>query len=392
MLSGVPYWRLSGFYFFYFALLGTWLPYWALYLKSLNFNSAEIGLLSGLVMATKIIAPNVWGWLADRYSCRTRIIRVGAFLAAVAFSGVYLRQDFWWLGGVVVVYSFFWNAVLAQFDVLTLSHLAGRYARYSQIRVWGSIGFIGAVMGVGWWLDKHPIVHLLYMISLLLSAIWVASLLVGEKAETNSDKNHERGSLAKILRQPAVIGFFAVCFLLQVSHGPYYTFFSIFLEDKGYSKALTGGLWSLGVVAEVLLFLVMHRLMAKVSLRHIIIASLGLAALRWFLIGCYVDVLPVLVFAQCLHAASFGSFHAAGIEAVRYFFPGHHGQGMALYSGLSFGAGGASGALLSGWAWDISPLLCFAAAAFAAALAMAIAWRSLSTSALEAGRDEKPVV
>ncbi len=156
MLAGVPYWRLSGFYFFYFALLGTWLPYWALYLKSLAFSSSEIGVLTALVMGTKIIAPNVWGWLADRYGRRIRIIRWGAFLSLLAFSGVYLRQDFWWLALVVVSYSFFWNAVLAQFDVVTLSHLAGRYARYSQIRVWGSVGFIVAVLGVGWWLDHHP--------------------------------------------------------------------------------------------------------------------------------------------------------------------------------------------------------------------------------------------
>ncbi len=110
---------------------------------------------------------------------------------------------------------------------------------------------------------------------------------------------------------------------------------------------------------------------------------LGLSALRWFLIACYVDSLPLLLLAQCLHAASFGSFHAAGIETIRHFFPGHHGQGMALYSGLSFGAGGAAGALISGWVWDLSPVLCFAAAAFAAAVAMLIAWRHLH--AVEAG-------
>ena len=192
MAAVVPYWRLSGFYFCYFALLGTWVPYWALYLKSLNFSSEEIGILSALVMATKIVAPNL---------C------YGAFSAVVAFCGVYLRSDFWWLAAVVVTYSFFWNAVLAQFDVLTLSHLAGRYGRYSRIRVWGSIGFIAAVLGVGWWLDHHPIVHLLYLITALLTGIWLASLLVAEKdgAVTNRQK---RQALASILRHPAVIAFF----------------------------------------------------------------------------------------------------------------------------------------------------------------------------------------
>ncbi|MEX1670784.1 MFS transporter [Zhongshania guokunii] len=373
MSAALPYWRLSGFYFFYFALLGTWVPYWSLYLKSLGFSSEEIGILSSLVMVTKIVAPSLWGWLADNIGYRSRIIRLGAFMATLAFAGVYVRSDFWWLAGVIVSYSFFWNAVLAQFDVLTLSHLSGQYGRYSLIRVWGSIGFICAVFAVGWWLDHHPIVHLLYLITLLLSGIWLASLLVTEKPN-GLRRDAQRQSLKGILRRPAVIAFFAASFFLQLSHGPYYTFFSIYLDAQAYSKTAIGGLWSLGVIAEVLLFLFMHRLLARYSLRGIVLWSLGLSCLRWLLIAYFVQNPAVLVFAQCLHAASFGSYHAAGIEIIRHWFTGHHGQGMAMYSGLSFGLGGACGAVLSGWAWDLSAQLCFTAAGVAAAIAFFVAW------------------
>ncbi|MGB1543215.1 MULTISPECIES: MFS transporter [unclassified Spongiibacter] len=379
MAQAVPYWRLSAFYFFYFALLGTWLPYWSLYLKSLGYSSGEIGILSALVMVTKVLAPNLWGYLADRYDCRTRIIRLGALLAVIAFGGVYFRQDFYWLAAVVVGYSFFWNAVLSQFDVLTLSHLSGQHGRYSLIRLWGSIGFIAAVLAVGAWLDHHPIVHLLYIITALLSAIWLGSLLVAENPEGLTRGDRSPGSLMRILKQPAVIAFFATSFLLQFSHGPYYTFFSIHLEAQGYSKSATGMLWSLGVFAEVLLFMGMHRLLERFSLRQILIASLALTALRWWLIAEFVESVVILVFAQCLHAASFGSAHAAAVETIRRFFTAHHGQGMALYSGLSFGAGGALGAVLSGYAWDISPAQCFWVASGAAALAAIIAWRYFET-------------
>jgi len=379
MAQAVPYWRLSAFYFFYFALLGTWLPYWSLYLKSLGYSSGEIGILSALVMVTKVLAPNLWGYLADRYDCRTRIIRLGALLAVIAFGGVYFRQDFYWLAAVVAGYSFFWNAVLSQFDVLTLSHLSGQHGRYSLIRLWGSIGFIAAVLAVGAWLDHHPIVHLLYIITALLSAIWLGSLLVAENPEGLTRGDRSPGSLMRILKQPAVIAFFATSFLLQFSHGPYYTFFSIHLEAQGYSKSATGMLWSLGVFAEVLLFMGMHRLLERFSLRQILIASLALTALRWWLIAEFVESVAILVFAQCLHAASFGSAHAAAVETIRRFFTAHHGQGMALYSGLSFGAGGALGAVLSGYAWDISPAQCFWVASGAAALAAIIAWRYFET-------------
>ena len=389
MAGSIPYWRLSGFYFFYFALLGTWLPYWSLYLKSLGYSSGEIGVLSALVMITKVVAPSLWGWLADTYHCRTRIIRLGSFLAAVAFALVYISQDFWWLALVVVSYSFFWNAVLSQFDVLTLSHLPGRYGEYSRIRVWGSIGFIIAVMAAGAWFDHHPIVHLLYLISLLLAAIWLSSLLVGEKSDPVKNTDDGAESLVKLVMKPAVLCFFATSMLLQFSHGPYYTFFSIYLESQGHSKSVTGMLWSLAVVAEVVLFIFMHRVLARYTLRTLLVVSLLLSALRWALIAAFAEVLPVLVFAQCLHAASFGSAHAVAVEVIRRFFTSHHGQGMALYSGLSFGAGGAAGALFSGGFWDTYPVGCCWVATLAAAIAGVLAWRDFEMPATTAADDSR---
>ena len=80
---GVPYWRLSAFYLFYFATLGALVPYWGLYLKSLGFSAAEIGELLAILMATKFVAPNVWGWIADHRGRRMAIVRLASVIAAV---------------------------------------------------------------------------------------------------------------------------------------------------------------------------------------------------------------------------------------------------------------------------------------------------------------------
>jgi PPP family 3-phenylpropionic acid transporter len=110
--ANIPYWRLSGFYFFYFAFLGAWVPFWNLYLESeLHFSASQIGILSALVLGTKIIGPYLWGWLSDHFGKRIEIIRVGAFFAFVIFFAVFWRQDFWALFFIVAVYSFFLNAV-----------------------------------------------------------------------------------------------------------------------------------------------------------------------------------------------------------------------------------------------------------------------------------------
>lgn len=164
---------------------------------------------------------------------------------------------------------------------------------------------------------------------------------------------------------------------MQLAHGPYYTFFSIHLEALGYSRSFIGLMWALGVVAEILLFLGMARLLERFSLRQVLLASFLIAALRWVLLGQFADHLAVLLIAQLMHAATFGSFHAAAIHFVQRSF-GHRqqGQGQALYASLS-GIGGALGALYAGYAWSgLGPSWSFAIASLAAlAAAVIIAFR-----------------
>lgn len=368
--GAIPYWRLSSFYFFYFALLGAWLPFWPLYLDDKGFSAEAIGYLIGIGMATKIVAPNIWGWIAARSGERMLVIRGGSLLAVLTFACIFLLpQSFWYLALIICGFSFFWNAVLAQFEVATLSHLDEHYERYSQIRVWGSIGFILMVTFLGIFFDYFSVALLPWFITVFLLAIWISSLLVSEKPEEQVVEANGM-SLWQVVKQPHVLVFLASCFLLQMSHGPYYTFFSVYLEQHGYSRTVTGLLWSLGVFAEVLVFVVMHRLLKRFSLRQIILASLLLGVIRWLLIGYFVDSLLLLLLAQCMHAATFGSFHAFAIELVRRAFGGElRGQGMALYSGLSFGAGGAAGAVISGWLWEASSTLAFVVAAAACGIA-----------------------
>jgi PPP family 3-phenylpropionic acid transporter len=367
------YWRLSSFYFCYFALLGAWAPFWGPYLQDQGFNSVDIGYLAAIIYITKVFSPSIWSYLADKSGQHLHIVRLGSLLAFFCFLFIFLGSSFWLLALVVTAYSFFWNAVLAQFEVITITHLAGRYHSYSRIRLWGSIGFIAAVVGLGAVFDFVPISALPVFIASILLAIFISSLFVAKtKTETSLLSPH---GIFTILKRPAVWAFLLVGVLLQISHAPYYTFFSIYMELQGYSSTLIGLLWGLGVAVEVLVFIWMHKLLARYSIRQIMLVSLLLAALRWFLIGYFSDNLLLLLIAQTLHAASFGSFHAVAVEYVRrQFVGGHQGQGMAVYSGLSFGGGSAIGAVVSGLAWQLSPAHTFAAAGVVCVFAFIIAW------------------
>ena len=373
----MPYWRLSGFYLFYFAVLGTLVPYWALYLHSLGYTAVDIGHLMALMMISRIVAPNIWAWIADHRESRMRMVRLTTFLTIVTFAGVFLGTSFWWLGLVMLVFSFFWNASLPLLEVTTMHHLGGSAGAYGRVRLWGSIGFILSVSALGPVIDAYGPWWVLPSLLVLMSGIWVFSLVLPE-SEVRGAAEHPSPFLKTIMR-PEVALFLFACFLMQASHGPYYTFYSIYLVDHGYSKTVIGLLWAFAVLCEIGVFLLMQKLMVHIPLRRILMASFAFATVRWLLIGQFPDSLTMLVLAQTLHAATFGTFHAAGMQVVYRFFTGpHQFRGQAIYSSVSFGGGGAVGSLYSGYMWaSAGPTLTFAVAALLSLGSFLIAWRLL---------------
>lgn len=374
MSQTIPYWRLSSFYFFYFASLGALIPYWGLYLRHQGYTPGDIGELMAILMGTRIVSPYLWSWVADHTGRSMLVIRFTAICATLAFAGVFISSSFWWLALVMVVFSFFWNAELPQFEANTMNFLGQNTHRYSFIRIWGSVGFILTVIILGVLLDKLSIVLVPVAILLLFSFIAISSFTVVDKPGQQSS---EHGSIMQILKQPVVIALMLVCMLGQMSHGPYYAFYSIYLSLHGYSSTDIGWLWALGVIAELVLFLSMHRLMRSYGLWRLMMIAMALAALRWLLIAAFVELVAVIIFAQLLHAASFGLYHVVSVELFHRFFRGRYqGRGQALYSSVSFGLGGAIGSYASGKIWhSISPEMIYIAAAVAAALASLVAYK-----------------
>jgi len=370
----LPYWRLAGAYFFYFAYLGAFAPYFSLYLSAAGLTAAGIGAVMALPQLVRIFAPHVWGWLADRDGRRLRVARIGTVIGTALYCGLFAAHGFEMLFSVVLLMSFFLSAALPLLEVTTLNHLGERTARYGRIRVWGSIGFIAAVVAIGYMLDRLPVGVLLWIMLAILGGLIAFLMLVPETARTEHADN--QSPIAHILRQPPVAALITACALMAVAHGPYYTFYSIHLVAHGYSKGAIGWLWALGVICEIAIFFWMPHLFRAFTLRAVLIASFALAAVRFALIAAFADSLAMLLVAQTLHAASFGSFHAAALGSIHRFFRGRHqARGQAIYTSLCFGVGGTLGSLYAGYAWErLGPGLTFAGAALCACLGMTLIW------------------
>lgn len=350
-MQALPYWRLSSFYFAYFGFVGAFTPFWSLYLKSLAFTAFQIAILMSLFQVARIFAPSLWGWLADHLGKRVHIIQWLAGLSLVSYLGVFFGTSFSWLFVVMLLLSFFWSASLPLIEVVTLGHLGDRFDRYGHIRMWGSIGFILAVIGLGYLLDYADIKSLLWVVMGFLVIVLLFSRNIPEP-QIAGDHGSET-SIWNILKQRRVVALLAACFTMAAAHGVYYTFYSIYLADHGYSAAQIGWLWALGVVCEILIFLWMPRLTALFGLKRILLVSLLLAFIRFTTIGWAVDYWWLIVLAQTLHAATFGSYHAAAVALTHQYFKGkHQSKGQGFYTSISYGVGGTVGGLMSGFGWD----------------------------------------
>lgn len=361
----LPYWRLSFYYFFYFAFIGVFSPYFTLYLQSLRLTAADIALLMSQMQLMRLLAPTFWGWLADRRGRQVDIIRLSALCACIGFTGFFLTDNFIQLFVPMTLMAFFWSAALPLVESLTFAHLAEESHRYSRIRVWGSVGFIVAVLLGGALLDQLPIGDVPTMVFVVLVGILLMAFQlpegrqfdrVGEGATTGEASGESQPPLAtlrSVLAQRQVWMLLLACFLMSSAHGVYYVFYSIHLDELGYSKGMIGLLWSLGVLVEIGLFMVMAPLMQRFSLRALLLATYAAAVVRFLMIGWGAESLVLLLIAQAMHGLTFGVHHAAAIAAVNQWFPQHiHARGQALYSSLSFGGGGLFGGLVSGLVWD----------------------------------------
>jgi len=345
------HWRIAGFYFFYFAFVGMFAPYWSLYLKSIQFDAVQISILMSVQPVMRMLAPNIWGWLADRTGKRLLVVQLAALCGALSYLGVFFTTQFYGMLLVLGAMSFFWSASMPLVEATTLTYLGKNTAHYGRIRSWGSVGFIVAVLGLGYAFDYIAIHWLLWAGLFIMLGI----LFFSRQIPPTTVLAHHTDSqpIMSIVKQPQVLALLIACFLMSVAHGPYYTFFSIYLVDHGYAKSAVGMLWALGVICEIGVFFLMPWLTRRYTLAQILLVSFACAVLRFLLIGWGVDTLWLLLVAQVLHAATFGSFHASAVALIHHFFQGRHqSKGQALYGSLTYGAGGMLGGLASGPIWQ----------------------------------------
>lgn len=353
--------RLSAFYFAHFVQGGGFVAYLPLYLAWRGFGAVEIAWILALPQIARTFAPAGWGWLADRSGAQRGLVVFSCAAAAAGFAALPFVESFAGVAWVIALASLLSAGGLPLVETITLGALADQPGRYGPIRLWGSVGFIAAVLAGGAWLDVQPVRALPWaLVTFAFAALIIALSLPNRGMHTHPAPVGWQST-------PAVRALLGAGFCMALAHGTLYAFLTLHLERAGYSVTMIGVFWTLGVLAEIVVFLYLPQLFRRYALSSILVASFACAVARFLALGWFAQILWLIVIAQLLHAATFGAFHAASVAAVHRIFPqAAQARGQTLFSSLSYGAGGAVGALGAGWLWEAAgPGMAFSFSALA---------------------------
>jgi PPP family 3-phenylpropionic acid transporter len=336
-------------YFLYFCVLGTFLPYFNLYCYQIGFNGYQIGALSAVRSVMMVIFSLAWGLLADRLQRRRRIFIFCSMASALIWSLYIFTDEFWPMLAITVGYIAFYAPIISFLEAFTMDQLAYRKESYGRIRVWGSISFILVVITMGPVIDRYPI-QLIVFIILTASLMQAAGSFWMPRAAASGEPFMVPAVGGLLKRR--VIFLLASGFLMLVSHGAYYGFFSIHLENLGYSRTFIGITWAVASFSEIWVMVKSETLFRRYQPEKILIFAFAVATVRWILL--YVAQSPVLIVAtQILHAVTYGAFHMASILTIDRLAPVQAKTiGQAVNNAVQYGLGLMAGFFLNGFLYE----------------------------------------
>jgi len=342
-------WVIGSQYFLYFGVMGIFLPYFNLYCYHIDFTGFQIGVLSAIRSVALILAPLIWGAMADRFRIRRPIFILCSFVSTTIWAFYLYTTDFWLMLIITVFYGIFYSPIISFLEAFTMDVLGTRKKSYGKIRGWGSIAFIITVIVLGKIID-------LYSIEIILTLIFFGSLvqaLISIKIpDIQIKKQTSFSSNAKALLKRRVIVFLFCAFLMLVSHGTYYGFYSIHLENLGYDKTFIGISWALASIAEIIVMIKSDSLFKHFSIDNVLFFSFMVAVFRWLGLS-FVTSAAGILFLQLFHAVTYAMFHVSSILYIDSLTPDEAKTlGQSVNNAVTYGLGLMVGFFINGYLFE----------------------------------------
>jgi PPP family 3-phenylpropionic acid transporter len=298
-----------------------------------------------------VIFPLIWGILADRFNFRRPIYILCNFVSTAVWVMYLFNTDFWSMLLITALYGMFYAPIISFLEAVTMDVLGDAKKSYGRIRAWGSISFIVMVLVLGKIIDLYAIDIILILI--LAGSVMLAAISLGIPAIQATKKDLLAPGAGSLLEKQVIVFLFCA-FLMLVSHGAYYGFFSIHLANMGFGSTFIGITWALASTAEILVMIKSNRLFSRFSLENVLFFSFLVAAARWMILF-FAQSATVILLSQVLHAVTYGTFHMASILYMDRLAPEKAKTlGQAVNNALTYGLGLMVGFFVNGYVYEIT--------------------------------------
>lgn len=376
--SALPLRRYAVFYFCFYAVLGAYTPYVARFVDHLGFSGLIAGGVLGLWYGSRIVAPPLWSMLLSRSRAPGHWLVAGCALSMLGFAAFGAVQTVPQLFAAMLFFGFFYNAVMPQFEAMTLAALPGAEG-YGRLRIWGSVGFVvvagtyGALLDA--WGETFFVWATLPWFALMIWAAWPwhHGDYAAVRSVPDADDPAFPALVQRLWHRPGVRPLLVMALLVQAAFGSFYVFYTLHLLANGHDGIAVGLLWMAGVLAEIAMFWFAPSLIRRHGVPGLVTLCLAVTILRWIVVAFFAASMPLMLAAQLTHALGFALFHACLMQRMAGLFPGSDAAGgQGLLYGFSSGLGGVLGALVAAglWEWLGGTAAFLGGAAFSAAALM----------------------
>ncbi|MGB6327511.1 MAG: MFS transporter [Halarcobacter sp.] len=331
------FFKLSAFYFFYFAAVGVYVIFLPKVLHDLGYSAIDIGIIFALAPLMRFLTPFLF---LKHIKLDQFIFKSALFLSILCSLLFYVTiENFYAFMMNNAILGACLSVILPYLEVTAIKVLGKD--RYGKSRLFGSIGFMLISLILARFLSEPYIAIHYYLIVNILTVVFALSLLKYDDVSHNEKISKEPFSFFKYWP------FWISLFFMQLSFGGFYNFFTIYETSHGISLEMTSYLWSFGVLCEIIILYFQAPLLKR-NLLNIIRFAVAVTVIRWLLLFLFPNNLSLVFFTQSLHAFSFGLYHSAVIIYLYTLYENKKLAQQFMY-GVAYGLGGFLGALIAGY-------------------------------------------
>jgi PPP family 3-phenylpropionic acid transporter len=308
-------WAVALYYLVFFAALGLFWPFFALYLSAAGLTPTQVSRVLAIAPVMGLLAPPLVGLIADTMSARGWLLRGASVATAVVFQGFSIAHGSRpVLYATAAAFALFRAPVVSLVDATAVECARVSGKSYGGLRLWGSFGFLVAVLAGGALLETMGIERVLAVTGLALAIAALSAFAL--PAASDRPRKDAMGAVAQIALDARSRWFFAAVLLGQIANGIYDSCFSLYLHRAGFGARFIGAAYAVGVGAEIALLACSGRVLRRLGAARLFALSLSTAAVRWLLLSRVTSGAAILLL-QPLHGVTFGLYYAAAVTLVR---------------------------------------------------------------------------